>query len=62
MEQHIKELKKRIHELKGLINEHAKVLNSSKGRYSPYFDQEIEHLRLRRLNTLQRTRMEPEDL
>ncbi len=58
--EHIKALKQRIAEIKSLLVEHVKLLVICKPLL-PQFKTEIEQLRIDRLNTLQRTRMEPED-
>ena len=60
-EKHINDLKLRVKELKGLISEHAIVLDAIPKSSPTEIAKKIEQLRLDRINTLQRTRMEPED-
>lgn len=60
-DKHIKELKFRVKELKDLIEKHATALD--KIHQQTYLDgcQTIEEMRILRLNTLVRCRLEAED-
>lgn len=58
--EHIKALKQRIAEIKSLLAKHVKLLEIC-NLLLHQFKRETEQLRIDRLNTLQRTRIEPED-
>ena len=62
-DKHIQDLKFRINELKDLIEKHADALTNVQQYTNNNKDSHkiIEQLRIDRLNTLERTRMEPED-
>lgn len=65
-DQHIQALKERIHELEQLIEKHANALSLastavSKPNSEDVLQNIVEHMRVARMNILQRTCPEPED-